>query len=120
MGKILAITLEKFLRSLRARPPFILPLKLSSIPPLNYHPPLPLVKVAHAVRQHAAWLQVSYFQCGHGAFELQPETEEVHVPANQDVTDCLLKLFEQPIVAVSVNEKKNFFKDFFKKAENHL
>ena len=34
------------------------PVRPSSIPPLNYHPPLPLV----AVRQHAAWQQLSDFQ----------------------------------------------------------
>ena len=28
------------------------------------------------------------------------------IPANQDVTDCLPKLFEKSIAAVSVNEKK--------------
>ena len=44
-----------------------------------------------------------------------------HIPANQDVTDCLPKFFEKSKVAVSVNEKKNFFffiGDFFKKAES--
>ena len=42
------------------------------------------------------------------------------IAANQDVTDCLPKLFEKSIVAVSVNEKKNFFSDFSKKAESHF
>ena len=37
------------------------------------------------------------------------------IPANQGVTDCLPKLFEQPIVAVAVNEKI-FFLQFFKKS----
>ena len=48
------------------------------------------------------------------------------IAANQDVTDCLPKLFEKSIVAVSVNEKKKFFlaifqkkrKVIFKKAES--
>ena len=42
------------------------------------------------------------------------------IAANQDVTDCLPKLFEKSIVAVSVNEKKIFFSDFSKKAESHF
>ena len=44
------------------------------------------------------------------------------IPANQDVTDCLPKLFVRYIVAASVNEKKIYFGggDFSKKAENHF
>ena len=42
--------------------------------------------------------------------------------ANQDVTDCLLKLFEKSILAVSVNKQTNkktqsFFGDFSKKGK---
>ena len=47
------------------------------------------------------------------------------IPANQDVTDCLPKLFEPSIVAVSAHEKKFLFAIFqkkrkiiFKKAES--
>ena len=48
------------------------------------------------------------------------------IPANQDVTDCLPKLFEQWIVAVSVHEQFFFLcvifqkkrKIIFKKAES--
>ena len=42
--------------------------------------------------------------------------QKKRIPANQDVTDCLPKLFEQPIVAVSVHEKKFFCLWFFKKS----
>ena len=49
----------------------------------------------------------------------RPEMEEAHT-ANQDVTDCLPKLFELSIVAVLVNENKICFGDFSKKAENHF
>ena len=81
MGKTLAITSS-----------------LSSILPLNHHPPLPLIEAAKAVRQHAARLRAWIY----GAFELQPETEK-RIPTNQDLTDCLPKLFEQSILAVLVN-----------------
>ena len=46
--------------------------------------------------------------------ELRPETEK-RIPANQDLTDCLPKLFKLSIVAVSVNEIKKNFGDFSKK-----
>ena len=102
---------EKFLRSLRARPPSILPLKPSLPSPSSRQPTL-----LYANTQHCCRCQVSSAEWRNGAFELRPETEEAHVPANQDVTDCLPKLFEQSIVAVSVNEKKKFFLRFFKKS----
>ena len=40
---------------------------------------------------------------------------KTRIPANQDVTDCLPKLFEPLIVAVSVHEKKFLFAIFQKK-----
>ena len=46
---------------------------------------------------------------------LKPETEK-RIPANQDVTDCLPKLFEPSIVAVSINEIKKIGGQFFKKS----
>ena len=39
------------------------------------------------------------------------------IPANQDVTDCLPKLFEPSIVAVSVHEKKTFLFAIFQKKQ---
>ena len=94
----------------------------SSIPPLNHHPPLPLVEAAHAVRQHATWLRASDFLKLSGDSELSKldRKRKKRMPANHDVTDCLLKFFELSIAAVSANEKKNFFGDFSKKAENHF
>ena len=98
MGKTLAITSSP-----------------SSIPPLNHHPPLLLVEAAHAVRWHKCQVEIRHFRTstGNGRSTYQKK----RIPANQDVTDCLPKLFEQHIVAVSVNEKKFFFFfDFLKKS----
>ena len=81
-----------------------------------------LVEAAHAVRQHAALLPASDFECrvesGDTALSNIDRKWKKRIPANQDVTDCLLKLFELSIVAVLVNENKFFFPDFSKKAEN--
>ena len=106
----------KLLRSLRARPQSC---------HKNHHPSLPppptttLVEAAHAVHQHATWLWASDFECGvesgDTALSNIDRKRKKRIPANQDVTDCLPKLFELSIVAVSVNEKKKFFWRFFKK-----
>ena len=91
MGKTLAITSSP-----------------SSIPPLNHHPPPSSRQPRRAWRNGA-------FEAPNFDLVLKPETEK-RIPANQDVTDCLPKLFERSIVAVSINEiKKNWWR-FFKKS----
>ena len=89
MGKTLAITSSP-----------------SYIPPLNHHPPLPLVEAAHAVSQHAAWRQILTTERRYDAFELRPETEEAHA----DKSRCHW-LFTEVLRTVDSGgvSKRNFF-----------
>ena len=87
--------------------------KLSPSPPPRRCTPTRSMAAVVRFPELSIWAEWRY-----SSFELRPETEteEAHVPANQDVTDCLPKLFGQSIVAVSVNEKKKKKLRFFKKS----
>ena len=94
MGKTLAITSSP-----------------SSIPPLNPPPPPPPPSSRQPRR---AWRNGA-FEAPNFDLVLKPETEK-RISANQDVTDCLPKLFVLSIAAVSINEIKKNWGRFFKKS----